>query len=29
MTEQSDIEDAWGVIKETGETTLRNLGLGL
>lgn len=27
-TEQSDIEDAWGVIRETGETTLRNLGYG-
>jgi len=28
MTEQSDIEGAWGVIKETGETTLRNVGYG-
>ncbi len=27
-TEQSDIEDAWGVIRETGGTTLRNLGYG-
>lgn len=25
-TEKSDIEDAWSVIRETGETTLRNLG---
>jgi aromatic-L-amino-acid decarboxylase len=28
-TEQRDIEDAWGVIRETGETTLRNLGYEL
>lgn len=28
-TEQRDIEDAWGIIRETGETTLRNLGYGL
>ncbi|KAH9072142.1 pyridoxal phosphate-dependent transferase [Lactarius deliciosus] len=27
-TEQSDIEDAWGVIKETGESTFRNMGYG-
>ena len=25
-TEQSDIEAAWSVIRETGETTLKNLG---
>jgi aromatic-L-amino-acid decarboxylase len=28
-TEQSDIEDAWGVIRDTGETTLKNLGYAL
>ncbi|KAH9000276.1 pyridoxal phosphate-dependent transferase [Lactarius akahatsu] len=27
-TEQSDIEDAWGVIKETEESTFRNMGYG-
>jgi aromatic-L-amino-acid decarboxylase len=28
-TEQRDIEGAWGVIRETGETTLKNLGYEL